>query len=112
MRRKRHAATQPRAKAVGITWFTPEQWAILKEAAVDRDKLDDTYTGWLASASQRMAELRDLGFEVRKVPVVMAELAEWCAERGLPIDGSSRSQYAAATVQRQLDEERSRRNSG
>jgi hypothetical protein len=72
--------------------------------AADVDNLHDTYEEWVQDATRRLQELRDLGFTVEKVHVEMAELARWCLQRGLPLDGSSRAQFASDKM-RHLGEE-------
>jgi D-sedoheptulose 7-phosphate isomerase len=86
----------PRAEpAFGIAWFRPEQWDRLREISADRDGLEETYDEWLTGACRRFAEMTEGGLPLRKVDVDVEHLAEWCAQRNVPVNGESRSQYAA-----------------
>jgi hypothetical protein len=43
---------------VGVAWYRPEQWEVLRNASIDRDKLEDTHAEWLAEAERVVKELR------------------------------------------------------
>lgn len=58
----------------------------------------DTYEQWEAGVSKTMDDLHQQGVDARRVDVDIRDLAAWCAERGMPLDGKSRSTYAAEKV--------------
>jgi hypothetical protein len=95
MRRHRPSRRQQGGRLC-FAWFTPDQWSILKETAADPEGLHDTYAEWLEAATQKFEEFQAMGFDVCKLDVDVAKLIQWCAGRGIPNDGKSRSQFAAA----------------
>ena len=84
---------------VGIAWYRPEQWDYLREVAFDPEALPDTYEEWLALATQQFRDMQAMGFTVRKVEVDVGDLLKWCMERGVPVNGESRSGFASVKVQ-------------
>jgi hypothetical protein len=79
----------------GIAWYRPEQYGLLRALAVDADVLANTYEEWLAGVTKMMDDLRQRGIVARRVDVEVRELAAWCQQRGMPLDGEARSFYAA-----------------
>ena len=92
-RRQQKQPLQPKADkaVVAIAWFDEVQYAKLLEVAADRDGLHETHEAWLQAARSLNSKLPP---GVVCAPVQVDELMAWCQERGLPNDGSSRSQYA------------------
>lgn len=88
------------ALAVGVAWFDREQWRLLREVAVDRSKLDESFEEWEASARRALSSLKAQGIDAEPFEVRVAELAQWCAERKLPIDGAARAQYVSFMLKR------------
>ena len=83
---------------VGIAWYRPEQYGLLRALAADADSMAKTYDEWLAGVTKTMQELRRQGIVVRRVDVEVRELAAWCEQQGRPFDGEARSVYAAEKV--------------
>jgi hypothetical protein len=83
---------------VGIAWYRPEQYELLRALASDADSMANTYEEWLAGVTKTMAELRQRGIVARRVDVEVRELAAWCEQHGRPLDGKARSIYAAENV--------------
>ncbi len=92
-RQQKQPPLQPKAEkpVVAIAWFDEAQYAKLLEVAVDRDSLHDTHEAWLQAARSLISKLPS---DVVCAPVQVDELMAWCQERGLPNNGSARSQYA------------------
>jgi hypothetical protein len=86
---------------VGIAWYRPEQWALLREVSTDRDKISEIWSEWEATASQKLAELRELGLDIRKVDVDVDELRAWCEQRQRSVDAGARSEYVAEKLRRE-----------
>ena len=80
---------------VGIAWYRPEQYGLLRALAADTDSMGRTYEEWLAGVTRTMEDLRQRGVVARRVDVEVGELAAWCEQRGRPLDGKARSTYAA-----------------
>jgi hypothetical protein len=84
---------------VGIGWYDAVQWAKLKQVAVDAAELDDTHEEWQRNAERTERELaRGRGLVIRRVPIDVDALVAWCRERNKPVNGASRSAYAAEQV--------------
>jgi hypothetical protein len=58
---------------------------------------------WLSGVSKTMNELRQSGVTARRVDVDVKELADWCRERGRPLDGEARSMYAVEQIESEHD---------
>lgn len=80
---------------VGIAWFQPDQWPQLREVSADRESLETTHEEWERTASKTLKRLRREGIDVRKVPVDIAELVEWCNRSGTPINSAARADFAS-----------------
>ena len=79
---------------VGLCWYQREQWELLKECAVDPERLDDSYEEWKSGANGAIQDLQKRGIYPRKVSVRVSELIEWCNELGYELNGKARSEYA------------------
>ncbi len=63
--------------------------------SADKDRLEDSYEEWLASATGVVEELKRLGVDIELIEVDIDELVRWCRAKGKSIDGSARSGYVA-----------------
>ena len=97
---KRRRPRKAGAIAVGLAWFDREQWHLLREVAVDRAKLDDTFEEWETSAHRALAGLKSQGVVAEPFEVRVADLVRWCAERKLAVDGAARAEYVSFMLQR------------
>jgi hypothetical protein len=97
---KRRRQPSSNAVVVGVAWLDREQWRQLCEVAVDRSKLDDTFEEWEANARRALANLRSVGVNAEPFEVRVSELLRWCAERKLPVDGTSRAEYVSFMLKR------------
>jgi hypothetical protein len=89
----------PDRMAIGIGWYSPDQYSLLKAFAADPDALDENHEKWLAGAEKLFRELDTRGgMRPVRVPVDVQELLKWCREMGSPLDGSSRAQFIAEKV--------------
>jgi hypothetical protein len=81
---------------LGVGWYSPDQWSMLKAFAADSEKLDADYEAWLDQAEKNISVLKQQPhMEVVKIPVQVRELMAWCQERGLHCDAAARAQYLA-----------------
>jgi hypothetical protein len=83
------------ATRVGLAWYRPWQWQRLRTLAVDRETIENTYIEWLAAVQQRQGELNQIGVFPVKVDVDVDELAAWCRQKGVPLDGQARADFVA-----------------
>jgi len=79
----------------GFAWYRKEQWNRLLAVSSDRDSLEETFEEWLEIAQKQFKEFKRRGTDVRRVDVDVEELIHWCQERKKPIDGKTRSEFAA-----------------
>ena len=66
---------------VGFAWYTPVQWARLRELAADPEVIDQSFEAWLANAERVEVELTRRGVTIDRVPVDVEIVADWCAGR-------------------------------
>lgn len=84
---------------VGVGWYTPAQYSLLKAFASDPESLCSTHEEWLAKAEETFAELaKEKGIQPRRVSVDVQELLAWCQECGRPCDGESRAVFLREKV--------------
>ena len=84
--------------AVGVAWYRPEEWEILRNAAIDRETLEETHAKWLKEAERVVKQLRKQGLQIVKIDVEMADLLLWCERQKIPVNAEARSKYAAFKV--------------
>ena len=84
----------PREVVVGIAWFRPDQWELLRSVSVDADVLEQTHAEWEKLARQTIKDLARQGILARRVDVDVQRLQAWCAEHQRPLDASARASYA------------------
>ncbi len=87
---------------LGVGWYTREEYERLLELANDRDDLEDTYEEWQATAEKMMVQLSRPGVLPRKVHINVEELTAWCKAHNRPIDGASRTIFAADKVEENI----------
>ena len=85
---------------VGVGWYSPSQWARLRQVSADPDQFEQTYMEWLTTYERTTRDLAAQGMSLREVPVDVGELEKWCHERNKPIDGDARAEYVLEVVQR------------
>ncbi len=83
---------------VGIGWYDATQWAKLKEVAADSDRLDKSHEAWQRSAERTAQELASQGLAVRRVPIDVDALIQWCRVHHKEIDGNARAEYTRLIV--------------
>jgi hypothetical protein len=85
---------------IGMAWYRPEQWTMLRVLASDPEVLEKTHAEWLNFATKKMEELRKEGIVVRKVDVDVQELAAWCQSRDRVLDGDGRASFVTDKMNR------------
>lgn len=93
----------PTSQGVAFAWYDAQQWARLRDIAVDAEALDDTYDDWLKQAEDAVAELGARGVHAEKVAIDVDAAAAWSAARGRPFNSRARAEYVAE-VARELAE--------
>jgi hypothetical protein len=85
---------------LGVAWFRPEQWSRLLEISEDRKDLEETFAEWESLAEEKLRDLRAQGLDAEKITMDVEELLVWCKSRGLSVNASARSQYAAERLRK------------
>src|SRR5689334_8179498 len=83
---------------VGIGWYDAAQWAKLKEVAADPDRLDESHEAWQRTAERTAQQLAAQGLAVRRVPIDVDALVQWCRAHHKAIDGKARAEYTSLIV--------------
>ena len=90
---------RPRAPAntmkVGVGWYTEDEWAKTKAAAVDSDRFEPTYLEWLQMANDALVDLRATGVDPEKSFVQADALLAWCLAHNRPNDAASRAEFVS-----------------
>jgi hypothetical protein len=91
--------TTPREVVLGIAWFRPDQWELLRSLSTDADILEPTHAQWEKFARETVRDLARQGMLARKVDVDVEQLRAWCVAQQRPLDASARAAYAAARLE-------------
>src|SRR5262245_48049947 len=91
----RHVSRTSTSVRLGVAWYTREQWAAVRAAAVDPDNLEDTYEAWVAMAERALQELAQTGLRPEKVKIDSQALRAWCQREKRPVDAEARAAFAA-----------------
>ena len=86
--------------SIGIAWYRPDQWTLLRALASDPEVLENTYGEWLHFATKKMEDLRKEGIVVKKVDVDVQELAAWCQSRDRVLNGDARASFVTDKLNR------------
>lgn len=89
-----------RAAVIGLAWYRPEQWKLLREVSADVEDLEETHSEWMAEANKTLTILKEEGVSFVKVDVDVEELANWCCEKGVKVDGAARSEFVVHKLQK------------
>jgi hypothetical protein len=84
----------------GVAWYRPWQWERLLELAADAESLSTTYGEWLDTAQKKTLDLNRTGIFPVKVDVDVEELAAWCKQKGLPLDGHARAGFVLDKIRK------------
>lgn len=77
----------------GVAWYAPDQWTRLLELSEDRDKLHATHAAWLVDAEQLVSQFAAQGATVRRVPVDVDAMYDWCRQQNLPFNSAGRAKF-------------------
>ena len=90
----RTAASQP-AVQFSVGWYTEQEWAKIRAAAVDPELSEATYTQWVEMAKQSLAQMRAQGLNAEKSYVTADKLLAWCLAHGKPNNSASRAEFVS-----------------
>jgi hypothetical protein len=80
---------------VGVAWYTEQEWAKVRAAAVDPELLEASYAQWAQMAEQSLAELRSGGVVVEKSYITADNLLAWCVAHNKPNNSASRAEFVS-----------------
>jgi len=81
--------------AVGMSWYSPEDYDSLRSLFKDGDQLPDTYDEWLLAANRGVETLQNEGQKVLRIPLSPNEFVELCRIRKCDLDANGRKLFAA-----------------
>jgi hypothetical protein len=97
IRRRRKHGSKAKA-ALGVAWYSKEEWDRLREVAEDPDLLEENYEEWVEVFEGSLRQLSKAGILPDRIEVRVDELVEWCHRKSLPIDAKARSQFVAEAL--------------
>ena len=94
---------QTRQVQIGVTWYTADQWRLVKAASADADRFEETYEDWVAMAEEATKNMLSTGIITERVYVIASELLAWCLAHGKANDAASRSEFVSQVLSRRSD---------
>lgn len=83
-----------KVSAVGIPWYTEQNYPRILEVMEDAHLLPSTYAEWRERAEAVHRDLERQRVIVYRVDIDPDSFAAWCRARGLNVDASGRSEFA------------------
>jgi hypothetical protein len=80
---------------VGVGWYTEEEWAKVKAAAVDAERFESTYAEWVQMAEEALVDLLATGIVGEKSYVTAEKLLAWCLAHNKPNNGAARAEFVS-----------------
>jgi hypothetical protein len=99
--RKEKITKETATMKAAVAWYKPNQWQRLREISEDREQLEETHGEWQILAEKALKDFAARGLPVTKITVDTEKLLLWCNERGLKVNGESRSRYASWLLQKE-----------
>ena len=87
---------------IGIGWYRPDQWQLLREFSSDADELEETYAEWETEAAKAFGYAQNPGVLVVKVDVDVEELLTWCQQKGVAVNADARAEFIVLKTQRRV----------
>jgi hypothetical protein len=96
----RIAASQP-AVQFSVGWYTEQEWAKVRAAAVDPELFEATYAQWVEMAEQSLTQMHAQRLNAEKSYVIADKLLAWCLARGKPNNSASRAEFVSQQARSQ-----------
>lgn len=80
---------------IGVTWYTEQEWRLVRDAASDAERLEASYAEWVAMAEEATKDMLAAGIVAERVFINAAELLAWCLAHGKQNDAAARSEYVS-----------------
>ena len=87
--------SQDKTVKVGVTWYTEEQWRLVKAAARDPERFEETYAEWIAMAEESTKNMLASGIVTQRVLIVASELLAWCLAHGKENNAAARAEFVS-----------------
>lgn len=84
----------PQVRAVGLVWYSRQDYPRILEIMEDSFKLPETFDKWLRSAELGEREMKRAGHIVVRARVDPAVFREWCVSNGVKADAEGRMKWA------------------
>ena len=81
--------------AVGVGWYTHENWTKVKAAATDPDRFEETYQEWIEMAEKALREIRLAGVNAEKFNINSEDLLAWCLAHDKANNAASRAEFVS-----------------
>jgi len=91
---------QRRAVKVGVTWYTEDQWRLIRAASTDAERFEETYAEWVAMLEETTKNMLAAGIVTERIPVIASELLAWCLAHGKENNAAARSQFVSEQLSR------------
>ncbi len=63
---------------IAIAWYKRDEYDKLLRVIIDKDSMPLNYDTWFEIATVAIEDLKNQGFDVKKIVVDVDELIEWC----------------------------------
>ncbi len=91
-------------RAVGIAWYSRQDYRRALEIMEDADQLPGTFDQWLKRAEATEREIKRAGHVVVRAIIKPEEFAAWCRAKGLNIDTEARTEWASEFALQQAND--------
>ena len=95
----RSKTQQPDVK-VGIVWYTEDQWQLVKAAATDPERFEDSYADWVDMVEESTKSMLATGLLTHRVTVTASDLLAWCLAHGKENNASARAEFVSQAQSR------------
>jgi len=95
--------TEPRSLKVGVTWYTEDQWHLVRAASTDAERFEETYADWVAMAEDATKNMLAAGIVTERVPVIASELLAWCLAHAKYNNAEARSEFVSQVLSRSYE---------
>lgn len=85
----------PQPMRIGVTWYTEQEWRLVRDAASDAERLEASYAEWVAMAEEATKDMLAAGIVAERVFINASELLAWCLAHGKQNDAAARSEYVS-----------------
>ena len=88
----------PPVRAIGMAWYTRQDYPRILEIMEDAEKLPPSYFAWSKAAERGKREAERQGQIVIRAIIDPDDFSLWCRARGLNVDAEARMRFANETA--------------